>query len=72
MTSIETHRVDTLPARYRILITMLDIVLWWFDRDVKLTALATLLAAEVEKVALTDEMYDALIDTLTDQMKMRP
>jgi len=72
MTSIEIHRVDTLPARYRILITMLDIVLWWFDRDVKLTALATLLAAEVEKVALTDEMYDALIDTLTDQMKMRP
>jgi len=70
MTTIETHRVDMLPARYRILIQMLDTVLWWFRPDVRLTALATLLAAEVEKVSASDEMYDALIDTVAFQMKV--
>jgi hypothetical protein len=72
MTILETESTDFLPYRYRLLTNMLGMIMWWFDRDVRLTALASQLARQVAEVSDSDETYDGLIDAISDRMKLTP
>jgi hypothetical protein len=58
-----------LPTTYRVAIKMIEIVLWLFAKDVRLTALVTVLCSELETVP--EELRHIQIDAVADYMKQQ-
>ncbi|MEY9428173.1 hypothetical protein ABH975_003488 [Bradyrhizobium ottawaense] len=71
MTVMTSESAFHLPFRYRLIINMMAIIGWLFGRDERLTALITLLRAEMDEAAEGDEAYDAFVDVVADALRMR-
>ncbi|UQD96063.1 hypothetical protein [Bradyrhizobium japonicum] len=71
MSVITSETAFALPYRYRLLINMWSLIGWLFGRDERLTALLTLLRAEMVEAAEGDEAYDAFVDVVADALRMR-
>lgn len=54
----------------RLLFSMLSICCLFFSRDARMSALATLLAMEVDDVTDDQQQYDIMVDVLTSTMKL--
>ncbi|WLB24924.1 hypothetical protein QIH85_23885 [Bradyrhizobium japonicum] len=71
MMTVIQEEVFHLPVRYRLIVNMMAIIGWFFGRDERLTAIITLLRAELNEAAEDDESYDAFVDTIGDALRMR-
>jgi hypothetical protein len=66
---LETSSVQALSHRYRLLTSLIAIIMVPFSRDERLTALIVLMRCEIDRISLTDEAFDAYVDSFADAVK---
>jgi hypothetical protein len=60
----------SLPYRYRLLINMVEILMWFFNRDERMVTLIMVTAREVNDLTEDENQYDAFVDALADGIKL--